>query len=153
MGACRIFMEAILSPDGISVKYAFRMEARDWDHRPFTNWIEGQLRRRDWKPADLAHALGMPSGTVSRWLDGSRQPESTSCERIADVLFAEPDDVLLLAGRRPGPVVIPPDDPKADIIRMVQRMKMTADREDALRGALERYLKADARARIRAPGR
>lgn len=66
---------------------------------PFGDWLRAELERRGMDPADLAARLGVPAGTVSRWLNNRRRPESPYCERIAHVLGIAPIVVLFRAGR------------------------------------------------------
>jgi transcriptional regulator with XRE-family HTH domain len=63
-------------------------------------WLQGQLDRREWSQADFARKLGVSTGLVSNWFTGVRRPNPESCARIADVLFADRDEVLAIAGHR-----------------------------------------------------
>lgn len=119
------------------------MEAEGWDGAKFALWMNGQLRRRDWKPADLAKRLGMPSGTISRWLSGRRQPSTGSCDHIADVLGADPDTVLTLAGHRPTTEPLRPDDPRTRIISLVKRIDMQDWQVRGLEAMLREWLELE----------
>ena len=86
-------------------------------------WIRQELAHRDWTAADLARRLGMSSGRVSEWSSGRYTPSPASCLRLADVFAADPDQVLALAGHRAAPPA--PDDAKARLIRLIERVEMS----------------------------
>ncbi|MGB3305022.1 MAG: helix-turn-helix transcriptional regulator [Thermomicrobiales bacterium] len=62
---------------------------------PLAEWMREQLRERDWIEADLARAIGIHSGMVSRWMAGTI-PAPHNCRRIAMVLGVDPAFVLRL---------------------------------------------------------
>ena len=130
-------------PKGNVVNDNFHMEASDWRHERFVEWLRGQLRRRGWNAAELARRLQVPSGTISRWMTGERQPSSRSCDLLADVLGVDLDLVLTLAGHRPGPESIAPDDQRATIIALLERINLTPDRAAGLQGTLTSWLELD----------
>jgi transcriptional regulator with XRE-family HTH domain len=119
------------------------MEATSWRHERFVEWLRRQLQRRGWKAAELARRLHMPSGTISRWMTGERQPSSRSCDLLADVLGVDLDLVLTLAGHRPGPEDLAPDDQRATIIALLERINLTPDRAAGLQGTLTSWLELD----------
>lgn len=86
-------------------------------------WIRHQLAHRDWTAADLARRLGVSSGRISEWSSGRYTPSPASCLRLAEVFAADPDRVLALAGHRAAPPA--PDDAKARLITLIQRVEMT----------------------------
>ncbi len=132
-----------LLPYGTVVNDNFQMEATGWQHERFVRWLRGQLRRRGWNAAELARRLHVPSGTISRWMTGERQPSSRSCDLLADVLGVDLDLVLTLAGHRPGPEDPAPDDQRADIIALLERINLTPDRAAGLLGTLTSWLELD----------
>jgi transcriptional regulator with XRE-family HTH domain len=119
------------------------MEASGWNHDRFVTWLRAQLRRRGWNAAELARRLQVPSGTISRWLTGERQPSSRSCDRLADVLGVDLDLVLTLAGHRPGVETITPDDQRAALIALLERIDLTPDRAAGLHGTLSSWFELD----------
>src|SRR5918998_2646226 len=119
------------------------METSGWNNERFATWVRGQLRRRGWNAAELARRLPAPSGTVSRWLSGERQPSPRSCDLLADVLGVDLDLVLTLAGHRPGPEATAPDDQRAAIIALLERINLTPDRAAGLQGTLTSWLELD----------
>jgi transcriptional regulator with XRE-family HTH domain len=129
------------------VKYSFRMEGEKADNRAFANWVRGQLRRRQWNDAELARRLGVPNGTVSRWMTGERRPNPQSCDRVADLLGADVDMVLTLAGHRPAPAPVDPQDERAGLIAMLNRVDLTPDRLAGLEATLLAWLELDRAAR------
>lgn len=86
-------------------------------------WIRNELAHRDWTAADLARRLGMSSGRISEWSSGRYTPSPASCLRLAEVFAADPDQVLALAGHRAAPPA--PEDAKARLIALIQRVEMT----------------------------
>jgi transcriptional regulator with XRE-family HTH domain len=132
-----------LAPYGNVVNYNFHMEANGWQHERFAEWLRTQLRRRGWNAAELARQLHVPSGTISRWMSGERQPSSRSCDLLADVLGVDLDLLLTLAGHRPGPEAPGPDDQRADIIALLERITLTPDRAAGLLGTLTSWLELD----------
>ena len=125
------------------------MEANAWPSAQFSAWVRQQLRRRGWNDAELARQLDMPSGTVSRWMRGERQPSTRSCDLIADVFGVDVDLVLTLAGHRPQPGVAEPDDPRAELIAMLNRVQLTPDRLAGLEGTLRAWIEIDRSTRTR----
>jgi transcriptional regulator with XRE-family HTH domain len=136
-----------LVPNGTVVNDNFQMEASGWRHERFVEWLRGQLRRRGWNAAELARRLHVPSGTVSRWMTGERQPSPRSCDLLADVLGVDLDLVLTLAGHRPGAETPSPDDQRAEIIAFLERITLTPDRAAGLLGTLTSWLELDHEAR------
>lgn len=125
------------------------MEAIAWPSAQFSAWVRQQLRRRQWNDAEFARQLDMPSGTVSRWMRGERQPSTRSCDLIADVFGVDVDLVLTLAGHRPQPTVTPPDDPRTELIALLNRVQLTPDRLAGLEGTLRAWIDIDRSTRSR----
>jgi transcriptional regulator with XRE-family HTH domain len=88
----------------------------------FPDWLKGQLRRREWTPADFARKLDVGSGTVSMWLNGKRVPGPKSCDLIADALGVDIDVVLTAAGHRPPDIRIDPDSPEARLLPLIRQV-------------------------------
>ncbi len=86
-------------------------------------WIRDELAHRDWTAADLARRLGMSSGRISEWSSGRYTPSPASCLRLAEVFAADPDQVLARAGHRAAPPA--PEDAKARLIALIQRVEMS----------------------------
>lgn len=91
-------------------------------------WLRRKLAAREWSPADFARHLGVRSGTVSRWLNAMQPPSPAFCDRIADLLHEDPDLVLTLAGHRPEPRRLDPDDPRRRIVAKVKRVELNEER-------------------------
>lgn len=111
-------------------------------------WLERQLRRREWSRSDLARHLGVGTGTVSKWFNG-RQPSPEYIDRIADVLGADRDLVLSLAGHRALDEELDPESPAGRIHALVDRMEWTDEKVIAIEGLLQMYLEADRKKRVR----
>jgi transcriptional regulator with XRE-family HTH domain len=129
--------------NGIGVNDTCHMEETRWDHTEFASWLRAQLWRRRWNDAELTRRLGLASGTVSRWMSGERRPSSRSCYLIADLLGADIDLVLTLAGHRPGPAPAAPDDTRAALVALLQSVDLTPDRAAGLEATLQAWLEMD----------
>lgn len=88
----------------------------------FSAWLREQMRRRDWNQTELARRLGTHSSVVSRWVRGERVPDPESVDRLADVFGLRVDDVLAIAGHRPHVEPLPPDDPRRELVAIVERL-------------------------------
>jgi len=64
----------------------------------FKDWIEEELRQRDWKQADLARAAGMDTGYLSRILNGMNNAGVETCVAIARAFNYPPDLVFRKEG-------------------------------------------------------
>jgi transcriptional regulator with XRE-family HTH domain len=117
--------------------------------RDLASWMRRQLARNEWTAADLARRVGMSAGRISEWLSGKRQPNPASCLRIADAFNADPDYVLALAGHRIPPPEPQPDDPRTDLIAMLNRVQLTPDRLAGLEGTLRAWIELDRSAQTR----
>ena len=69
----------------------------------FGKWLGGELSRREWRQADLAHRAGLTNGTVSRIMKGSRRAGPEVCRALAAALDMPPEHVFRMAG------LLPPD--------------------------------------------
>jgi len=87
------------------------------------DWIRHELAHREWSAADLARRLRVSSGRISEWSSGRYTPSPASCLRLAEVFAADPDQVLALAGHRAAPPA--PEEAKARLIALIQRVEMT----------------------------
>ena len=66
--------------------------------KDFTEWLLDELKKRQWRPANLANKAGLGSGTLSHVLNGSRKPGSDLCRAIAAALGEPEEKVFRLAG-------------------------------------------------------
>lgn len=66
------------------------------------NWIEEQLRLRDWRPADLARAAGVRDSTISRILNGNAKAGPELCSAMAEALDVSPVEVFRIAELLPA---------------------------------------------------
>jgi transcriptional regulator with XRE-family HTH domain len=129
------------------------VEALDAEHLPFPGWLVDQLRQRGWRAVELARRLGVPSGTVSRWLSGERTPTARSCDRLAEILGVDADLVLTTAGHRPASRPIPPSDSRDRIITLIERLDMSPAQAAGLEAMLRAWLDEQHAAAARRPSR
>jgi transcriptional regulator with XRE-family HTH domain len=67
----------------------------------FVEWLEGELRTRDWKQADLVRRSGISSGLLSLILSRQRKPGPDTCKAIAHAFGMKEIQVLRIAGIAP----------------------------------------------------
>lgn len=89
------------------------------------NWLREQLRIREWTQSDFARRLNVGTGTVSRWMQG-RPPDTSYCDLIADVLHADVDLVLSLAGHRPPVAPDALSDQRRELHALLDRIPLDA---------------------------
>jgi transcriptional regulator with XRE-family HTH domain len=65
------------------------------------DYLEEQLQRRSWRPADLARAAGVPDATISHILNGSRRAGPEVCNAFARALDEPPEKIFRMAGLLP----------------------------------------------------
>lgn len=95
----------------------------------FSDWIERQLKERNWRPADLARAAGITDAALSRILSGTRNPGPDVCQAIAQALNEPPEKVFRLAGLLPP---LPPGDGDVEEITEIARRLAPDRRKQAL---------------------
>lgn len=88
----------------------------------FSAWLQRELDRREMRPADFARLADVNPSLVTRWLHGTT-PSPESCDLIADVLGADLDLVLGLAGHRANVDELEPDDPVVELRSLVNRIE------------------------------
>lgn len=59
---------------------------------------------------------------MSAWINDRRRPDTASCDRIADVLFLDVDEVLAVAGHRPPDIGIDPDSATARLMPLIEQI-------------------------------
>ncbi len=67
----------------------------------FSEWIESELKRRDWNASELAKRADINSGTLSNILSRTRRPGPDICRAIARALNYSPEVVFRQAGLLP----------------------------------------------------
>lgn len=106
----------------------------------FTKWLEEELRTRNWQPSDLARRAKLGNSTLTRILNGIRNPGPEVCVAIARALDHPPEHVFRVAG------LLPPLPSSNDgfilkeLIEIVKRLP-DEDREEVLDYAKMRYEK------------
>ncbi len=66
-------------------------------------WLQDELKVHRSIPDQLADQLGVERKRVRRWTKGAKAPNRNMCKRLAGVIGAEEERVLLLAGHDPRP--------------------------------------------------
>ena len=108
----------------------------------FGQWLNAQLKRRDWNQAEFARQTGSAPSRVNDWIRDVRMPSPASCERIADALRIDVDEVLarVYVGHRLNHV---DDAETAAMIVKLRRIQWTPDRRHMIDSMLESLLNAD----------
>jgi len=94
------------------------------------NFLEAELIRRSWRPADLARAAGVPDATISHILNSSRRAGPEVCNALARALDEPPERVFRLAGLLPP--LPPPVEEEREAVRILRGLSPDL-REAALR--------------------
>jgi len=74
----------------------------------FEKWLNGQLKERNWKPADLARQSGLSSAVVSNILNGHRNIGEKTGKAIAHALKLPVDLVYEKANMLPPKIELSP---------------------------------------------
>lgn len=64
----------------------------------FVNWLEEEMSRRDWTPADLARQAGLYKSTLSKILNRERSAGPEVCNALARALGLAPAVIFQRAG-------------------------------------------------------
>ena len=97
----------------------------------FSRWIEDSLKARNWKPADLARVAGITDATLSRILNGTRNPGPDFCRAIARALSEPEEKIFRLAGLL-SPLPASDDSTLAEIQDLAKNLP-PSQRKEALR--------------------
>ncbi len=88
----------------------------------FTDWLDEELARRNWRPADLARAAGISSATISHLYSGARKPGPEVAVAIAKGLNLPPEYVFRQAGLLPPRTEVEEDLSFQQILAIMQDM-------------------------------
>jgi transcriptional regulator with XRE-family HTH domain len=108
-------------------------------------WIEGELRSRDWRQADLARRARVSTTAVSDWVRGKKVPDPASCDLLSDIFHADLDFVLDLAGHRPPDSNDDPASPANRLSALLHRVQWNPDREAVVEGIIRGFIDRDRR--------
>ena len=91
--------------------------------KAFIEWLNEELRKRNWSQNELAHKSGLTSGMISRVLSGQR-PGLEVCKAIATALGCPEHFVLIQAGHLPSVTGDPLYDEIATKVMMLEHMEL-----------------------------
>lgn len=74
------------------------------DRLSFSEWLQNELDKREWKQADLVHASQLSRSIISKILLGESQPQPETLQSIARGLRLPADLVFRKAGLLPPAV-------------------------------------------------
>jgi transcriptional regulator with XRE-family HTH domain len=83
-------------------------------------FLEEELQRRSWRPADLARAAGVPDATISHILNSSRRAGPEVCNAIARALDEPPEQIFRMAGLLPS--LPPPVEEEREAVRILRSL-------------------------------
>lgn len=108
----------------------------------FVEWLEGELARKSWKPADLARAANISTGGLSHVLNGERRLGPDMALAIARALGVPPEVVFRKSGLLPE-LPGPERDPTfQELLEVVKNMSVE-ERQEILDYALWRFRRRD----------
>lgn len=90
----------------------------------FGEWLQGKLKERELKPADLARASGLDPGVISNLLNEKRNPGVESCQAISKALKIPLAEVYRAAR------FMPPEPNNDPIIDAVVNLMLTLPSEE-----------------------
>ena len=64
----------------------------------FSTWLNTELAKHNWKPADLVRESGVDSGVASRLLSGERKPKPETLAMLAAGFNISEEEVFRAAG-------------------------------------------------------
>jgi len=67
----------------------------------FSEWLNNELKARDWSQADLARAAGLTRSTINGVVTGTRGAGTEFCNAIAHAFKIPPEEVFRIAGLLP----------------------------------------------------
>lgn len=107
----------------------------------FANWLEDEMKRRGWHPADLAKAAGLYQSTLGNVLNRERSAGADVCTALARALKLPPEEVFRRAGLLPE---LPAPDNDITLKRLYEYVKRLSpdDRLLVLDYAFHRYKRA-----------
>ncbi len=105
----------------------------------FGDWIQQEIKRLNWRQADLARAANLDSAVISNLINGRRGPGEDTCKAIARALNYPPETVFRAAGLLPP--AQPIDDQRAELNYLFDNAS-DQKRDEMLRYA--RYLAQEA---------
>ena len=66
------------------------------------SFLKEMMRRKKYRPSQLAAELGISHATVSRWLAGLDVPKPRSCQMLAEYSGVPMEKILAIVGHMPG---------------------------------------------------
>ena len=109
----------------------------------FAEWLEAEIQKRGWRPAELAKAAGLYQSTVWKVLNRERTAGSDVCTALARAMKLPPELVFRKAGLLPELPASEDDPTFSELLSYVKRLS-TKDRREVLKYALFRYQEAQA---------
>lgn len=107
----------------------------------FAEWLEDEMEKRGWRPAELAKAAGLYQSTLWKVLNRERTAGADVCTALSRAMKLPPELIFRKAGLLPG-LPGPEDDPTfGELLSYVKRLSVK-DRREVLKYALFRYQEA-----------
>lgn len=111
----------------------------------FTNWLDAELKARNWTPADLSKKSGVSRSTLTLLFKGERNPGAEVCQKIARAFGVDEDIVFVKAGimnpRRKEEIT-----PfQRYIIQIINENLVTKEQQEGFNEILQAYIKGTRR--------
>lgn len=68
----------------------------------FGEWLDRELAKKGWKPADIARSSGIYPSTISKYRNGVQVPHEQQARQLAEALGVPLSEVLEAAGKGRG---------------------------------------------------
>lgn len=107
----------------------------DWTYEGFPLWLRSRIDERGWTIAQLAEAMGVSNGLISRWMQGKHQPSRKSLVQVARALEVSKEEVLIAAGYLDENDAT--DDPlRLELLELLKHLPLTHERYVTLNALL-----------------
>lgn len=113
-----------------------------WQQMNFGDWLDLELKQRDWIPATLANKANIDAGNLSRVMSGQRTASPDMCNSIAKVLGLPPEHVFRKAGLLPDLPIPEGDENWKELYDYFKRLK-PSERKMVLDFAVWRFRNQD----------
>jgi transcriptional regulator with XRE-family HTH domain len=100
-------------------------------HTNFPEWLQSELKKRQWSQADLAHAAGISRAVVNKLLNRKTYPQPETLQAIARAFKIPVETVYRAAGLLPKETEA--ETFEAEIVHKLKLIKSPERRQTALR--------------------
>lgn len=105
------------------------------------DFLQAQMRSRNWTQKQLAVRMGLSESALTRWLAGQSQPDVAKLRIAASRMGWNLDDLLVMAGHRAGDTPAP--SLQEDLCARLRTIRLTPERYQTFEVLIERYAMTD----------